>query len=287
MNKDRREFLQKAARIGGLTAIMGLGGHRLVDECLASNIFISGHKAATADENTSWATWDEVTEAGWGDSANTYIALMESGVGANEIGLGITGLSEANRTLTQNGDIPGASGGYRTLNGTGSQYFTFTAGWITAIFGNPSWIYIIKLIIDAADPYGGLFVYDAAEPPDELIYMRVHTDGKLEGQVKDPSGYEDLSTTDSVTTGSIIWCAFWTNNTSGKTRMGFSTTRPTKWSNFSANSRREFALCYDGIVGDTACEYNYIGRVATLYIKAQVAYIIASKNPGGFIDDSV
>jgi len=241
-DKTRREFLKSCFRIGGYAGIACLGMGAVEDARgwgILPVIVGSG-----AGPGTSWATWDEITESGWGDPVNNYIALFDGSAAQNETGQG-GGLSGADLALTQVNNVPAASGSppTRALTTASTQYFTHTdtAGGIIAANGGAGWSVIIKVntfAVVGADQY--------------IYWYSVNAAGKLRVLLKKENGSNKLnvgiydvtaaswklgptSTTDIIpATGDVYLCA-WYDGT--YFRAGFATTKPTKWSDFDATKR--------------------------------------------------
>lgn len=228
-DKTRREFLKNCFQIGGYAGIACLGMGAIDD---ARGWGILPAVVTSGGGNTSWADWDETTESGWGDSANTYIALMENkSAGGNEVGQGAE-LSEANRTLTQSGNIAGAalSGGYwRRAIDAGDDRFIPTVGWCQGIMENVTWIIVQKMYITTVgvnDGYlglrsnvgGGIYCLEATS--------------KMATTWADPATPQ--TTTDNIPTGIVYM--FWGYDGTN-TRSGFSITKPTSWAAIPANQK--------------------------------------------------
>jgi len=237
MTISRRDFLKRAYQIGGIAALYTLGGSKLVDECLAGNYFISGHAGG------GWATWDETTEAGWGDSANTFIALFENvNTGGNETGQG-AGLSEANRTLTQVGNVAGAIGSppSRVMDSTDDS-FTLTSAWADALFTNGAWTIIFKLedVEDVANMYLFSIYGNNGAAQHEQISLSHSVAKKLTLLIYQNGSVETATTANIIPTSGPLYVFAYADGTN-PVRAGFSVTKPTTWAGVAANDKCELA----------------------------------------------
>ena len=287
MDRSRRKFLKKAFWLAGGGAAgfaylnsIGIGPKE------AKAIGVESHATTSpvgAGPNTSWATWDETTEAGWGDSANTFICLMENvAAGGNEIGQG-AGLSEANRTLTQVGNVAGATGTppSRYKNAT-TQYFTLLSAVPNLITGGGNWSVIVKskLIAGKANSTPWSF-FGAADH----TYAMFDAAGKVQFRCqKDYGNPMDVLSTDAMTIDSTVnYTAMWYDGTyirGGFIDSGSPTpnTKPTKWSDFNANDRGSVTTTINWTAGDFGISRFVGGYYSTSYlIEANMYYIIVLK----------
>ena len=138
---NRREFLRKAFEIGGLAALSSLGAGA-IEEAYARGI-LPAILTPPAPVNISFATWDEQTQAGWGDSPNVYIVLFDAtGIGDDEVGTG-GGLSGADLVWAETGNVPAAVAGPKRQLAI-NYGFTSAANLITVI-NQATWTIIIKV----------------------------------------------------------------------------------------------------------------------------------------------
>lgn len=185
---------------------------------------------------SSWANWNEASENTLdvdqdGDGVeDTFIAFMENTLaGGDETGQG-GGFSGADLVLSQNGNIAGASGSppSRTLDGS-DDYFTVTNTFRDWLSGEGTYGIIFKVEDwNPADSYECLFFWRDGN----LINLRstlntreltVNFDGT------------SLTTTNAMPTSGVLYC--YVGCDGSDFRIGFSTTKPTKWSDFAANDR--------------------------------------------------
>lgn len=175
--------------------------------------------------NTSWATWDEVTQDGWGDSANTFICLFDApNLADHEIGLG-GGLSEVNRTVYQVNNVPGAVGSppYRQLTAAPQQWFEFSRAASYVALGN---VYTSLAKIKDLTVSNDVVIAQESGGTAQCVYL---TGGKVRSLI---TGVHDKTTTNSYpTTGDVYFfqCCNGTN-----TVAGFSTTKPTTLTGLTA-----------------------------------------------------
>ena len=265
MNRDRRAFLQKAARIGGLTAILGLGGSRLVDECLAENIFISGRTASTYG-GTSWSTWTGV-ESGWGDSTNNHIMAVAGGAAANEIGEGM--VDGLNLVWSQANNIAATAGGKRYVDCNASQYFTGLQSLVDAVCSDNTWTFAWHLNTVSAPPSAdGYILYLTGA---NYLYVGYPTTGALRLQ-SNMGGAFVMDTVNTLPNAGDVWVVAWSDGTNirvGFTAAGSGTIgQPTKLSNFVAgnfNTQAQDSGATGGFNGSKFI-YGYGGRSWSSYI---------------------
>lgn len=279
-NQTRREFLKDCFRIGGYAGIacLGMGA---VEDAIGFRI-LPAVVTGGVPLNSSWATWDETTEAGWGDSANTFICIMEGGLGSNEIGQGGLGLSEASRTLTQVGNIPAVSGGYRALDGT-NHYFTVTSALANLISNaNNTWTVILKCKdanSDTSNNHYYMYFKDAADG--EVVGIRHGITNKVASAInEDAAGVDVDEVTDAIPADDPFYVGIWADGGANPVRCGYSITKPTKWSDFDATKR--VTSSYSGaFIGENFAGNNCIGTMnltAAQRLDFDLAYIIVSKS---------
>ena len=232
----------------------------------------------TAPGSSEWAMWDEVTESGWGDSG-TFIALMEGA--SHEIGLGgtISGvpLSEANRTLTQIGGVGAAAGSpsKRAVTQVLHQGFTWPVaaleGYIT---GGQNFTFIWKwngVSSPGAESGWLMRAYDATTT--DLIQFLIDASEKLQLYVSDGgSVVVNGATTDSVPGTGYLYIAIWYDGTF--LRWGFTATKPTKWSDFAANSRGSATVTFNLAESDN--DYRILGANSAYPACGSFYYFLAS-----------
>lgn len=209
---------------------VGLGGVLRADTIL----FVG---APGGSSSGSWASWDESSEDGWGDSEHVNICFYDNPLVGNEISVG-GGLTGADLVFTQYGDVAGAVGGMRTLDDT-DDYFGVEIAFLNKFIGNGNaagtWSVIIKLNSITGTNYHGPFLWTAAGRNFE---MSVHATGVLVLETTTAAGGSNFQTVGTVPGGTTVWICAWADGVNN-TRIGFSTTKPSKWSDFAANNRAE------------------------------------------------
>jgi len=205
----------------------------------ATHIFISGGGGA-GGINTSLATWDQITESGWGD-ANTYIALFTGSDSANEIGQGV--LSGVDLVLLQIGAVAAAQSDgtyFYRLNDNTNDGFEFTDTWFNGLFGGKSaWTLILKQRYMGFGAWSYQFV---ANDTDLYFYIQTDPTGVLYVTLDDAGGASSEQYTANTMSGDgstdtfiAVWCDG--VNTYG----GFTSGEiPTKKSDFAAGSLLTF-----------------------------------------------
>ena len=192
-----------------------------------------------ASSAAGWLNWDESAEVGCATD-DIFCCMMENvNAGGDETGQG-GGLTGANLVLTQAGNIAGATGSpaRRALDGSG-DYFSMTTAAIDALIGNANntWSIVIKALFTDRAAAAQLF-WLGQTGYDEVIRCSVNTNQKVVfNTIQDDTG-DNVTTTDALSNSTVYYFAIWTDGTD--LRCGFSTTRPTKWSDFGANDRGIF-----------------------------------------------
>ncbi|HDZ26267.1 hypothetical protein LCGC14_1594280 [marine sediment metagenome] len=239
----------------------------------------------------SWADWDEKKESGLA-SDDTFVCLMENlSAGGNEVGQG-GGLTGADLVLTQSGNIAGLSGGRRQMDGA-DDFFAMTTAALDTLISNPSerWTIVVKGTDIQTDAVNNNFLASFRNAGNtENIALRVDSANKL-GHLydQDGAGQDFLLTTDAMGTTTEYYTMIWADGTE-KVRLGYATLKPTKWSDFAANDRKEVAnAAFTGdFSGETWDGTNHIGTgpngagIGCMVFKLD--YVILSKL--SFIDNS-
>jgi len=231
--------------------------------------------------NTPYANWNETDEAGWGDSDNNFIALFENvNASGNEIGLG-TGLSEANRTLTQVGDVAGATGSpsSRVLDGI-NDHFTVTSAWCDGLFMFNTWTIIIKAHTYTAGVGTDVYLMgDHTGTSNEVIGITKAADDKISIHVQENGSSESTVTVNALPNTGTYYLAIWADGIN-PVRGGFSATKPLRWSQFGDNGAQLASLKGDSFA---AGDFSDIGRRFFAYhdasscMECTAYHIIASK----------
>ena len=265
-DKTRREFLKDCYKIGGYAGVacLGMGA---VDDAMGLGILPALTFFDGVSAGTSWATWSETHEEGWGDSANTVIALAENpSASGNEVGQG-AGLPEADRTFTQAGALPGATGSPPTRAFASPCQLFWTDGLHDGVLGNRNvWTHLVK-IEDIADGATQLFI-DSTSP---RTYFYKQADNTFIFNMD--NGAISHTTTDVMTASGIVYVCTWSDGT--YIRSGFTIgTKPTKWSDFDVGKRNSTTsatarlLHSSGTIG-----FNQSGNFGTF----KLHYIVFSK----------
>ena len=241
MDRSRREFLKKAFWLAGGGAAgfaylnsIGIGPKE------AKAIGVESHATTSpvgAGPNTSWATWDETTEAGY--SGHVYTALAEGGASANEIGQGV-GLSEADRTLTQTGNIAAATGSgtdkYRQMDGV-NDMFTMTENFASKLEVQTKWQLLLK-VREITDVDYDMFLYFVGAT--SQILLRI-VSNKLELHYNENGiPAETLPTVNSMAFGSSTptYISAFADGTNNVRFFHYnSASKPTSWDDIAAGDK--------------------------------------------------
>ena len=225
----------------------------------------------------TWANWDEAAESTLA-SDDIFVCLMENvNAGGDETGQG-GGLTGANLVLTQSGNVAGATGSppSRVLDGS-DDCLKAPTGMLDALIcnSNKTWTIILKISnITIADDYF-FYISDAAE--NELLNARIATNDTII-TIEQDNTLENHQTTDAILTATTYYLALWADGTD--MRYGFTTTRPTKWSDFDAGKRYLFLTNtgdYNGETFDHATYRDFFCAAASSYLACTAHYIVMAK----------
>lgn len=226
-------------------------------------------------EDVTWANWDEVAEAslaGGSQGGDLYICLMKNtNAGGNEIGLA-NGLSEANRTLTQAGTLAGMVGGWRTFDGA-NDLLGMTSTLFDAFIcnANKTWTIIEKVHNVGVN---GSFLYGASDPATEIIHMYSGGTRQIDNAFRQDNVYDYAASVNNAPASTEYYVASWADGTT--LRTGFTTTRPTKLSDFAADDM----VLLDVNTGDYSGEtFNGAERTigGTSWLDFDLGYIVMGK----------
>lgn len=260
--------------MGGLAALYSLGvSHEVIAK------FISGHIAG-AGGVSSWADWDETSEAGLATS-NTFVCFLENASsGTNEIGQG-AGLAESDRTLTQSGNIAGATGSppSRLFDGS-DDLMAMTVNLSNLLAGGGNWTIITKIKVVSNNATEAPFAFYGAQ---DHIYAMFNGSGNILFRCqKDTVNKINVTSTDAMTMNQIGYIGLWYDGT--YIRGGFidggsptPNTKPTKWSDFNANDRVSATDTITWIAGDFDGT-KYLGGYfsASYALQCYIYYIVIS-----------
>lgn len=232
MEITRRQFIKRAS----LTASLIIGWPRLARSWGIGSFFSSSQDGGVS---TNWPTWDESTQGGLADE-NVFVNRMEELGVSNETGEGLD-LAGANLVFTQNGAIPGGDGTKRTFGN--NDYMTGTATFASSFLNETAWSLIIKVnpTLEAGLRFAMEFS-DAGVNNTAQIYT--NADNTMTFRIREGGGgYEDKATTDTIS-NAVNYLAFWTDGTT--LRGGFTTTRPTKLTDFNGANAETVTFAYTG-----------------------------------------
>lgn len=231
-----------------------------------------------SDPGTSWGTWDETTEAGWGDDANTFICLFNDATpNANEIGLG-AGLSEANRTLTMGGAVPGATGSPPRRVLDTNDYFDMTPAGALTFLGNATWTIIWKFNgLDVSTTRRGLCnFYDNGAPDEQMYFYFPENNDRAEAFIWEAASiqWNHIQTVNDVPSSGDVY-AYFTNDGTDLT-FGFSQTKQTTWAGVAANDK--ISVTYTPSFTTFSKDCTPVGNNSPEGIDGSIYYIIMSKS---------
>ena len=238
-DKTRREFLKSCFRIGGYAGIacLGMGA---VEDARGWGILPA---VVSSGAETTWATWLETNEAGWGDSGVYIITPFDGGAAANETGQG-GGLTGADLVASQDGGVPGSVGGWRALNGTSMQ-FTLTQVCVDSLIANvnKTWTILMHVNNYVQVDIDVFFNFRGGSSAEQIMLR--DSGGKLYlDTTQDSVGDNDISVNDIPTGNNEFWVGCWADGTNfitgGMTPIGSGSGaagQPTKLSDFAANNQ--------------------------------------------------
>ena len=287
-DQNRREFLRNAFRLAGggaagLAAIQGLGLSAVEDAGAWGLLpaLVSGGGGSGGGINTSLATWDQVTESGWGDSAHVNICILNAlSAGSNETSVGVT--SGIKLIFTQNGNIAGALLDgvyyYRQIDNS-DDWFAINQGWFNDIFyGSSSWTLMLKFRQrQSGESYLVVFDNNSADP---RLYFWNPSTNHARVMLTDSVGQEIIETTAAITVdgSKVTYMAAWSDGV--YTRMGFKEGGgpPTKWSDFPAANRAQFSRTFTfGQMGVSPSYYGIWGAGGVRMKTTDAYWSIAAK----------
>lgn len=237
-----------------------------------------------------WANWNELSQ----DTLRTdqdgdgfddlFVCFFDAeNAGDNDTGVGL--VTGADLVLTQAGNIPGATGTppSRDLDGAG-DLFTITTTLADAFLTNDEWLILVKLNGVALATFE--YIFDINKDATHLIYAFNHSVNTLNGRIINGAESVTTGTTGIMSAGTTYYVAMW-KQSGGNVYLGFTTTRPTKLSDFGANDRVSF-----GAVGDFSGNsfvgvknlFANLGNTQTL--GAKVYYILMSKKSQTIINNA-
>jgi hypothetical protein len=217
-----------------LITILCVVGLQLVPDARMRTVFVGGTSGTTYG-GTSWSNWDETTEAGWG-SSNVFVALMENtSAGGNETGQGL--VTGADLVLTQSGNVAGASGNSRWFDGANDYLSGTTTLTTTALKDRTSWTILMKLnTLNAGSDIS--LCFGLTSGASNHIYIE-QNGGAMKVNAYDNGNLRlGTATADTYPTAGDVYFAVW-GSPGYNIRAGFTTTKPTKWSDFAATKRVE------------------------------------------------
>lgn len=226
----------------------------------------------------TWKTWEEDSEATLA-SDDIFVCFMENtNASGDETGQG-GGLSGANLVLTESGTIAGATGTppTRVLDGV-NDYFTMTNAAVDALIGNTDNTWTIILKVSTLTTTNDYFMTFEQTGGDEFLRIyRTNVTGTLGFYTSQDDVAETKTTTNATLADTTYYIAFWTDGTT--MRGGFTTTRPTKLSDFDEDELVEFETNTGAFSGETfdAAQYIFAYSSGVSPIACKAYYTIISK----------
>lgn len=212
----------------------------------------------------SWAAWDESSQTSLAND-DIFVCFFDAGgIGDDDIGVG-GGLSGASLVVTESGNVPAASAGYRQLTTASNQYFTWTQAAIESLIKNQAeWTIVLK-IKDWST---------VASASDVLILFSevvLTSDNAAGGKLRFLIGTSDVNSTDVIANNATLYFAIWRKN--GAVKAAWHTSRPTAESHFTAGKTCESTD--DSTV--TSITAAYIGADAAHWSTIKLAWLVVAK----------
>lgn len=205
-----------------------------------------------APKTITWANWPEDSEAslaGGPDGANIFVCMAGGGLGADETGQG-GGLTGVNLVLTQAGNIAAAAGGKRTLDGTDDEFLMTTAALDALICNsNKTWTLILKLDNITLTNADYFFSFSADPESVDRISANISATATITGTMEEDNVLENVGTVDALAVSTEYYVCMWADGINAY--VGFTTTRPTKLSDFGANDRIIFSTNTGDFAGES------------------------------------
>ena len=236
-------------------------------------MIILPRRRALFTEVSSWADWDELTEAGLA-SDDIFVCMMENPVDdSNELGQG-GGFTGADLVGLNVGTVVGATGSPPSRAFAPSDAMTWTKEAFNAIVVGDSFTFVQKWTdySDITSTYPAVFSLST-----EQLWLNVNASSKLELSYTDQTTTGvpyAVVTTDSVPTTGPVYFAIWSDGSS--VSFGFCTSKPTKLSDFDVGKRVVWAISadWDGAASGECCMASYS---ASGQPTGNLFYFVASK----------
>ena len=189
-----------------------------------------------------WTTWDEASEAGLADDDTVVCFAENPSASGNEVGQG-GGLSEALRTWTQHGDIPGATGTppYRQMEGAGDYFYSSNTLLASFLELQPTWTVFMKIkgyVENTSVTQGVYTIGGNAYNSSNVIYARISNGATPYVYMEIRKGGSSIVGTSILkpTNGSDLYFISFCNGIQTGWGWRQSSTRPTKLSDFTRSN---------------------------------------------------
>ena len=270
--------------------------------CVPALAFWGFQVSEVPQHNASWSNWDEKSEEslskdqnGDGDDDTFVVFFNNTTDGGNEFGSGLT-ITSTESKFTQEAGIEGSdgtgpiSGASRYLNGT-DQAFTYDDALGRRIFsGSSTWTVIVKVttpnpIEVATDIF---HIMTATVGGDNNTYIATAAGPVIAFYWDDrDNGASNWPTAANPAVNTTYYIAQWTHATfdaGGESRGGYSTDKPTKWSEFASGTTVRMGSTYDNLAPPD--DKRFIGKtaVAGSFAKYSIHWVVMSTV--GLIDNS-
>lgn len=226
-----------------------------------------------------WVGWDETTEAGLA-SIDIFVCMMKNtSAGGDETGQG-GGLTGANLVLTESGTLAGATGTppSRVFDGT-DDCLRVTTTFLDTLLANANKTWTIIMKVSALTLAGDRFWYFQDNGSTEICSGYINTTTfEMAGNIEQDNTVEADLTVGNLSAATTYYICMWADGT--KAYHGFTTTRPTKLSDFAANDRHLYTVNTGDFSGETFdhATYKEIGcSGASAFMGMTLHYIVMAK----------
>jgi hypothetical protein len=235
---------------------------------------LGGSSGMGGSKNTAWLNWDEISESGWGDSANTFICLFDGS--GNETGIG-GGLAGTDLILTNYG-VPAATGSPPSRHFTigNAQYFEMIPTATKALLGSGNkWTIITKCYNPTVGSNNsGIFSFGDADNHVEMNLSGYMVTVVINSSIRISYPWNDLA---ELYSAKYVWIAAWSDGLIVCTGVYTGTNQPTKKSQFQKIGTWTGNGDMSGM--GAAPTYKYMGRsIDGHYADGDYFYLIMSKS---------
>jgi hypothetical protein len=242
-------------------------------------IYLPHRRKAFRGGEAGWLNWDETSEDGCATDDIFCCMMSNTSAGGDETGQGGS-MSGSNLVLTQSGNLAGATGTPPTRVFDGSDdYLTATTALLDAMIANANKTWTIILKVDNLTFTNSDRPWYFSDTTQNVTLLTPYVqNSKLIFQSKESSTFVSVEPSNTLSTSTEYYICMWADGT--KLYGGFTTTRPTKLSDFSANDHLLFAPNTGDLSGATfnhATTRTFMSAGGAGELAGEVSYVILSK----------